>query len=295
MFQDVTVPGQGEDPTPHVLLAEITAWVRSTPLQALITHSGGGLAADRLAAQLAYLDEFTASAWNFGRRVSDGPKERNQVDADAISGLDEGRCARPGPAQAAEVPRLRPCAHAGRLVRANLWRTPYTAHLLNHGISAGDVSAITVYRGLARNDADPSRDEFKLLEEFGLPQRDYEWEVMQDGLRRAFGLPEFTVERESDPSAKGAQRFRAASAATGGRRVSLIVAPALEPGRRPKYDGRLPLPGRPGSAREAGRADPGHHDLHLRPLPACDRAAAPGSPVRLQRRYGRHRLQRHRR
>jgi hypothetical protein len=58
----------------------------------------------------------------------------------------------------------------GGLVRANLWRTPYTAHLLNHGISAGDVSAITAYRRLARNDADPSRDEFKLLEEFGLPR-----------------------------------------------------------------------------------------------------------------------------
>ena len=79
--------------------------------------------------------------------------------------------------------------NAGRLVRANLWRTPYTAHLLNHGISAGDVSAITVYRGLARNDADPSCDEFKLLEEFGLPQRDYEWEVMQDGLRLALRPP----------------------------------------------------------------------------------------------------------
>ena len=79
MFQEVAVPGQGEDPAPELLLAEIAAWVRSEPLQSLITRFGGRLAADGLAEQLAYLDEFTASAWNFRRRVSDGPKERNQV------------------------------------------------------------------------------------------------------------------------------------------------------------------------------------------------------------------------
>ena len=238
VFAEVTVPGQGEDPTPEVLLAEITAWVRSAPLRSLITAFGGTLAAESLAAQLAYLDEFTASAWNFRHRTGDGPKERNQVDADAVSGPDEALVmdaadalglVRPRP------PRYRDYDHVlmlGGLVRANLWRTAYAAHLLNHGISAGDVTAITAYRDLARNDEDPSADEFRLLETFGLPRRDYEWEVMEDGLRRAFDLPGFTVERESDASAEGAQRFRVASAGAAGRRVSLIVAPALEPGRR---------------------------------------------------------------
>lgn len=237
-FQEVTVPGQGEDPTPEVLLAEITAWVRSVPLQSLVTHFGGTLAAGSLPAQLAYLDKFTASAWNFRRRVSEGPKERNQVDTDAVSGKDEELAV--AAADALGLVRPRPPRHhgydhvlmLGGLVRANLWRTAYTAHLLNHGVSAGNVTAISAYRDLARNDTDPSLDEFKLLEAFGLPRRDYEWEVMEDGLRRAFHLPEFTVERESDPAAEGAQRFRVASATAAGRRVSLIVAPALEPGRR---------------------------------------------------------------
>jgi hypothetical protein len=89
VFQQMTVPGQGGDPTPEVLLAEVTGWVRSAPLQSLISHFGGTMAAGSLAAQLAYLDEFAASAWNFRRRVSDGPKERNQVDADAVTGPDE--------------------------------------------------------------------------------------------------------------------------------------------------------------------------------------------------------------
>jgi hypothetical protein len=238
VFQEVAVPGRGEDPTPEVLLAEITAWVRSAPLQSLVSRFGGTLPADSLAAQLAYLDEFTASAWNFRRRVSDGPKERNQVDADAVSGSDEDLVmaaadalglVRPRP------PRYRDYDHVlmlGGLVRANLWRTAYAAHLLNHEVSAGSVAAISAYRDLAANDADPAADEFRLLEAFGLPRRDYEWEVMEDGLRQAFALPEFTVERESDPSTEGAQRFRVASATAGGRRVSLIVAPALEPGRR---------------------------------------------------------------
>jgi hypothetical protein len=232
VFQDVTVPGQGEDPAPAVLLAEIAAWVRSTPLQRLVTHFGGTLPADNLAAQLAYLAEFTASKWNFRRG------ERNQVDPDAVTGPDEELAVAAADALGLVRPRppkYRDYDHVlmlGGLVRANLWRTAYAAHLLGHGVSAGNVAAITAYRDLARNDADPSLDEFRLLEGFGLPRRDYEWQVMEDGLRRAFGLPEFTVERESEPSAEGGQRFRVASATTDGQRVSLIVAPAFEPGRR---------------------------------------------------------------
>lgn len=238
MFQEVTVPGQGEDPTPQVLIAEITDWVRSKALRSLVTRFGGTLADDGLAAQLAYLDEFTASAWNFRRRVSDGPKERNQVDVDAVTGPDEDLVV--AAADALGLVRPRPPRYSGYdhvvmlggLVRANLWRTAYAAHLLNHGVTGGNVVAISAYRDLAGNDTDPSLDEFKLLEAFGLPCRDYEWEVMEDGLRRAFDLPAFTVERESDPAAEGPQRFRVASATAQGRRVSLIVAPALEPGRR---------------------------------------------------------------
>jgi hypothetical protein len=238
VFQEVTVPGQGEDPTSEVLLAEIAGWVRSTPLASLVSHFGGALPTDSLAAQLAYLDEFTALAWNFRHRVGEGPKERNQVDAEAVSGSDEELVL--AAAEALGLVRPRPPIYReyqhvlmlGGLVRANLWRTTYAAHLLNNGITAGDVTAITAYRDLAPNVQDPSLDEFNLLKAFGLPRRDYEWEVMEDSLRRAFGLPEFAVERKSEQAAEGAQRFRVASATAGERKVRLIVAPALEPGRR---------------------------------------------------------------
>jgi hypothetical protein len=238
MFQQVVVPGQGEDPTPEVLLAEIAEWVHSEPLQALVRHFGAEVPAGPLAAQLAYLDDFTAARWNFRRRVKDGPAERNQIDPEAVTGADEELAV--SAADALGLVRPRPPRYdsydhvvtLGGLVAANVWRPAYAAYLLGHGVSARNVVGISAYRDLVGSDKDPQRDEYKLLESFGLPRRDYEWQVMEDGLRRAFNLPEFTVERESAPSAEGSARFRVASSSVGSRRVSLVVAPALEPGRR---------------------------------------------------------------
>lgn len=238
MFQQVVVPGQGEDPRPDVLLAEIAEWVHSDPLQALIRRFGGDFPADTLAAELAYLDEFTAARWNFRQRVKEGPLERNQIDSDAVTGADEEIAVAAADALGLVGPRppkydsYDHVVTLGGLVGANIWRPAYAAYLLGHGTSARNVVGISAYRNLTRNDKEPQRDEFKQLDAFGLPQREYEWEVMEDGLRRAFSLPEFTVERESDPSAEGSARFRVASASAAGRRASLVVAPALVPGGR---------------------------------------------------------------
>ena len=238
MFEAVLVPGQGEQPTPDVLLTEIDNWVRSEPLRALLERFGEGRPSGDLAARLAYLDALTAKEWDF-RSAGDGSaKERNQVDADAIAGEDEELVFAATEAlglRAPRPPQYTSYDHVvvlGGLVRANIWRPAYAAHLLRHGISAGGVTAISAFRDLARNNSDPDRDELKLLDVFGLPERSFEWEVMEDGLRRAFGLPEFTIERDSGPSVSGSDRFRVASAAVAGLRVTLVVAPALEPGRR---------------------------------------------------------------
>jgi hypothetical protein len=238
VFEPVIVPGRGEDPTPDILLGEIGAWVRSAPLRALVSRFGDGHPTGSLAEELAYLDDFTAAAWDF-RRADSGPaKERNQVDADAITGRDEEfvlaatqalGLARPLP------PKYERYDHVvilGGLVRANIWRSQYAAHLLGNVLSAEDVTAISAYRELARNDTDPGKDERALLGVFGLPPREYEWEVMEDGLRRAFGAPPLAVERESEPGAQGPQRFRVASARLPELTLYLVVAPALEPGRR---------------------------------------------------------------
>jgi UDP-N-acetylmuramoyl-L-alanine---L-glutamate ligase len=233
VFEDVAVPGLGDEPDAGRLLEEIGNWVDSEPLRALVRRFGNGNPSGEIAAQLAYLDEFTAREWNFRR-----DEERNQVDADAVTGADEQLViaaadalglVRPRP------PRYRHYDHVvmlGGLVRANLWRTEYAAHLLRHEVTADAVVAISAYRDLARNEKDPSRDEYELLDVFGLPRRSFEWEVMEDGLRRAFGLPAFSVEQQSGPDAEGPARYRVAAAEAGTNRVSLVVAPALEPGRR---------------------------------------------------------------
>jgi UDP-N-acetylmuramoylalanine--D-glutamate ligase len=238
VFEPVVVPGQGEEPAAEVLLAEIAAWVGSEPLRALVRHFGNGEPTGDLAGELAYLDDFTAAAWDFRNLDTDGPRERNQVDVDAISGADEQLVL--AAADALGLVRPRPARYGhydhvvvlGGLVRANLWRTAYAAHLLRNGVTADNVSAISAFRTLARNKNDPARDECELLKLFGLPARTHEWEVMEDGLRRAFSLPEFTIDRESDSGAEDSARFRVAWAESAGQRVSLVVAPALEPGRR---------------------------------------------------------------
>ncbi len=238
MFEPVVVPGQGEDPSAELLLAEVAGWVHSRPLQALVRRFGGDVPVGSLAAGLAYLGEFTAVKWNFRHRVKEGPLERNQIDADAVEGADEQFVVAAASALglvAPRPPRYDRYDHVvtlGGLVGANVWRPAYAAYLLDHGTVAPNVVGISAYRNLTRNYADPQRDEFKLLDAFGLPQREYEWEVMEDGLRRAFSLPPFTVEAQSDPSAEGSARFRVASTSAAGRRVSVVVAPALVPGGR---------------------------------------------------------------
>lgn len=238
MFEPVVVPGQGEDPAAEVLLAEIADWVHSEPLQVLARHFGARPPVGDLAEELAYLEDFTATAWDFRKHDAEDPKERNQIDADAVAGADEQMVLAAVDALGLVRPRPPKYHHydyivvLGGLVRANIWRPAYAAWLLQHAVTADNVIAISAYRQLARNDAHPDRDEYKLLEVFSLPLRSYEWEVMEDGLRRAFNLPEFAVDRESGPEAEGPARFRVAWAESASRRVSLVVARALEPGRR---------------------------------------------------------------
>lgn len=238
MFPPCVVPGQGEDPAAEVLLAEIAAWVRSEPLRALVERFGDGTPSGELADELDYLDDFTAENWNFRKTDAEDPMERNEIDEDAIQGADEEFAiaaadalglVRPRPPK---YPRYDHLVVLGGLVRANLWRPEFAAHLLRQGVHADNIVGITAYRDLRANEKKPDRDEFNLLQHFGLPRREYEWQVMEDGLRRAFSLPEFTVALESSPDAGGGARFRVAKAESGGRAVSLVVAPAIDGGPR---------------------------------------------------------------
>ncbi len=165
-------------------------------------------------------------------------KERNQVDPDLIKGDDEQLVFAATEALGLRTPlppKYTSYDHVvilGGLVRANIWRPAYAAHLLREDIATDGVTAISAFRPLAQNPDDPDKDEYKLLDVFDLPQRRFEWEVMEDGLRRAFDLPEFTVQMQSAADAQDGDRFRVASAESARQRVNLVVAPSYESGRR---------------------------------------------------------------
>lgn len=236
VFPDVNVPGSGEDPTPQVLRREIDEWIQSEAFQALLVAEGGqptGLLRERL----AYLDGFSAAAWDFrakaARLTKAGYLERNQVAVDEVDGEREALAT--AAARALGLVEARPPASSsydhvlvlGGLVRANVWRSAYAAHLLTAGrVQAPVVTGLTAFRELARNDSDPSLDEPSLLSAFGLPDRQTEAEVMEDALVRAFGLESALTTSAGGGDENGQQgRFRVASHVTSGLTVDLVAAP----------------------------------------------------------------------
>lgn len=232
MFTPVPVPVLGKKPTTELILGEIDAWLSSDPLAELVNRFGKGSPEGDLMERLAYLDGFTAGAWNFRKTDSDDVLERNQVDTDAISGDEEQVVLDAAAALGLvtpEPPRYDHYDHVvmlGGLVRANLWRPAYAAYLMRNGVRARNIVALSAYRKMANNEKDPLKDEPNLLKLFGLPPYQYEWEVMEAGLRRAFDLNEMVVEVQSPPETPENKRERVSSGLTNEGKVQLVVAPA---------------------------------------------------------------------
>lgn len=235
VFEPVAIPGQGKWPVTEALHAEIAAWVRSEPLQALVWHFGGDVATGDLAEELTYLDYFAGATWDFRH----AKKERNQIDADLVTGAEEELVmeaadalglVRPRPPQYQDYDHV--VVLGGLVPTGSIWRTAYAAHLLQHSVTAKNLTAISAYRELTSSVTHPYRDERELLHDLGLPRRTYEWEVMEDGLRQAFNLSAFVVEQESEPGAEGYSRFRISSVKSNERKVFLVAAPGTNPGHR---------------------------------------------------------------
>ena len=91
-FPAVQVPGSGADPTPQTLRREIDAWISSEAFCELVRAEGGD-PIGTLAERLAYLDGFSAAAWDFRSRAARlagaGFVERNQVAVDEVRGRRE--------------------------------------------------------------------------------------------------------------------------------------------------------------------------------------------------------------
>jgi hypothetical protein len=229
-YGPLPVPGAGEDPTPDTLRREIDAWISSVPFTDLLAAEGATPTGD-LAERLAYLDGFSAGAWDFrgqaARAAGGGSVERNQVDQEAVTGPREQQVLDTAAALGlvgAQPPRFDEYDHVlvlGGLVRANVVRSAYAAVLLEAGtVKAPQVTALTAYRPLAANAEVPAQDEPTLLRGFDLPEREDEAGVMQDAMERAFGVSTWSTERE-------AEDFRVASgqARPWAGQTTLVVAP----------------------------------------------------------------------
>ncbi|MGQ0775965.1 MAG: hypothetical protein ACT4NY_16350 [Pseudonocardiales bacterium] len=227
MFEPVTVPGRGEDLTAVALRSEIGAWVRSAPMRALVARFGGRVNESELPALLQGLDEFSADTWDFRAN-----RERNLIDPDIVTGESEELILAAADALGLvrpELPMHESYDHLlilGGLVRACVRRPEYAAHLLAHSVTSRTVAALTGFRLLGG-------DEPSLLEAFGLPAATFEHEVVEAGLRRAFGLGPLAVEHKSpDGVLDNSRSLVAAGSTTEGVRVGFVVAPSLEPEKR---------------------------------------------------------------
>jgi hypothetical protein len=243
-FENVSVPGAEGGVDSRTLLGAIERWIDSPPLRALLQRFDAPSLPSNLLQKLKALEAFTATAWDF-RRTSEGSSvERNQVRLDAI-GDPETEALVLSAATALGLVKPRPPLRQeydyvvvlGGLVRANLWRSEFAAHLLNAGIvRSSKVVALTANRPLAANAEDPDRDEYKLLERFGLPTMGLESEVMAEAIRRAFGLHDLAVRVADADDVPVPARRLVAGATSGDVDVTLVVAPPSDPASGQRAD-----------------------------------------------------------
>jgi hypothetical protein len=212
------------------LAADAEAWLGSAPLGALVAEFGGDPAEFAagswpLATRLARLDAFT-ERWdtrqglerNLAAELELGPEQESLViDAANALGLR------------GDPPRHRHYDHMlmlGGLVRACVARPSYAAQLIREGeITAGEVTTLGAHRPFVGN-------EFEQAAELGWDGLTEEYEALDTGTRRAFGLgePEYEEgERFGDVgSTWGVKHYRTGD----GLPVRVVAAPSSAPSTR---------------------------------------------------------------
>lgn len=232
LFDQVPLAGTGLDPA-----ADVEGWLASVPVRTLVeafAEDGRDhelvrdLTAEKGAAaeRLERLDVFT-DRWdtrqglerNQAAELSLSPEQKELVLAVAEAlGICGGTRLR--------FDRYDHVLMLGGLIRACLVRTAYAAHLIRTGqVATGSVTALGGYRPFVG-------DEFALAAEAGAPELSEEYEAMDLGTRRAFGLGEpDAVEGEESPlpgGTWGVRRYHTDE----GVPVQVAAAPSSEPEKR---------------------------------------------------------------
>lgn len=213
----------------HGLEEAIERWARSPELATLVAEFGGDAPAsdEPLLALLNRLAAFS-ERWDYRRGAERNLVEppafdpaRRRVVLDAAHAL--GLVGRTG----LHHRRYDHLLVLGGLARACLARPLFAARLLAEGeIEAGSVTALGGYREL-------KGDEIELVRSILGDGPQNEFDVMDDGVRNAFGLGEASDERGEESDVVGASWRVREYAYAYGLPVRVVAAASPEPGRRP--------------------------------------------------------------
>lgn len=227
-FPPVTPPAWGQDArAPSTVLESIDAWIDNAALTALIRAFDGHLPDGNSLKRLEWLDNFSATHWDFR-----GGQERNlarMVEFDASKAAVILDVATALGLTTSSPPTRSTYTHLlilGGLVRACLLRPRFAADLIHGGLDVKSVSALSAYRPLRG-------DEIALSEKLGPPGKNNEMEVMEAGLISGFDLGAAVDEQRHDlPGIEFATTLVRTWRAAGNLPVRLVIAPSLEPTTR---------------------------------------------------------------
>ena len=205
----------------------IETWIGSAPLRDLLADFGGSPPGGGLAAELEYLEAFSSEHWDFrsGRERFESEPERFAPDrerriheaARALGLRDRSR------------PRLAHYTHVlvlGGMVGSCLSRTGFAAELLAGGVTAEHVTGIGGFRPFGAEEAE-------LAERAGIEGGRFEFDAMEAGVERAFGVTTGPkIEAEGDPHRDPNRSWRIVSHTVGPMTVRAVAAPSSDPDRR---------------------------------------------------------------
>ncbi|HEX5597539.1 MAG TPA: hypothetical protein VFX61_16210 [Micromonosporaceae bacterium] len=181
MSAQVPLPSAPPGFLPASLLADIDAWINSSPLRRLVRAFDGSPPITDTRALLSWLDAFSADHWDF-RQGRERPEAREPtLDPVAARTVLEAASAL-GLTDSSPPPHhnYRHVIILGGLAPACLRRTAYTAHLLHTGVvKAGEVSALGSFREL-------TAAEHEVLAAVDAADGRFEMDALDAGIHRSF-------------------------------------------------------------------------------------------------------------
>lgn len=227
-FEPVALPSIDPEDAEASVLRSIATWLGSDPFVHLVERSGGAglVPGEPLDAQLARLDDFSAR-WDF----RNGAERSTRVAADLPPELDDDTILAAATALGLVTPvapRHQDYDHVlvlGGMVRACVLRPTRAAALLDGGVSAPSVSALSAFRPLLDKELD-------IATQAGLTGLETEYDAMEAGMRRAFALGEPDDEQGGEDANQHLSWRVRTYHDREERPVTVVAAPTTDPIRR---------------------------------------------------------------